>query len=713
MVTFSQPRKWYQLVRYGVMLAILVGMQTCECEKKSQIIPAQITTGAVSAITYNSAKCDGVLDPGTETVSEMGHCWSEQNNQPTVNDTKVAQVPGKTKQTFTTSLTALTPEKLYYVRAYAIIANKAYYGDLVTLTTAKAPIPPPTLTTDPATEIVYNSAKVSFKIQFAAGGSASQHGICWSTNSNPTTNDNKTNLGNATGTVNSASVLSGLSEKTTYYARAYAVVGTDTFYGNIVNFTTPGIAPTITTGNATEVITNSAKVSFTIQFAPGTSATQYGICWATTNTPTTNDNKTSLGAIATNVSTTNSLTNLSAKTTYYVRAYAVVNGTTYYGNVTSFSTSDSAPTITTGSVTEVQVSSAKVALTLQLAAGTSASQYGICWATNNNPTTNDGKTSLGATSANVNTTSTLTGLSSKTTYYARAYAVVNGTTYYGNVVNFTTQTDTPQTSDGSPGFLFYNSSSGQAVFGEVVNNTYRDIRALGSIGNSWTHVVPYQGMLFLVSSANGPGALFDGKQIIKNFPGGSFVGWTHITPINDQWLLFYNANTGAFEFGQIQNTNYQALLRGTNFSTGWSTILSFGKDILFYNASTGAGTWGSFNGSAFSQYAENEKLSTGFNAITYGNNASFWWYRNTGEVGYVNMYAPTPPKGAKPSFGQIQQINLKLFRTGIVTAGNNQNLLQMLNTTLDIYSVAGDNKLTYQRTSDINAWTHLVAVKFN
>ncbi len=259
--------------------------------------------------------------------------------------------------------------------------------------------------------------------------------------------------------------------------------------------------------------------------------------------------------------------------------------------------------------------------------------------------------------------------------------------------------------------LFYNSTNGQAVFGEIVNNSYRDIKVLGSIGNSWNFVLPYQGMLLLIRSDNGGGALFDGKQIIKNFSGNIFLEATHVTVINNQWLLFYNSNNGFYEFGEIQNTNYKTLVKGTNFSTGWSSILSFGKDILFYNQSTGVGTWGSFNGSTFTQYAGSEKLNTAFDAVTYGNNASFWWYLRTGEAGYVYNYAAMG--AAKPAFAEVQQIGLTFAKSGIISAGNTKNLVQMLGTQFSIYSVAADNKLTFQRTSAINTWTHLVAIKFN
>jgi sugar lactone lactonase YvrE len=73
----------------------------------------------------------------------------------------------------------------------------------------------------------------------------------------------------------------------------------------------------------------------------------------------------------------------------------------------------------------------------------SISGYGACWsATNKTPTIADSKTSLTIANA-LRFTSNLTGLTANTIYYVRSYATSNdGTTNYGNVVQFTTPTTT-------------------------------------------------------------------------------------------------------------------------------------------------------------------------------------------------------------------------------------------------------------------------------
>jgi uncharacterized protein (TIGR02145 family) len=101
----------------------------------------------------------------------------------------------------------------------------------------------------------------------------------------------------------------------------------------------PGNLATLTTlpiGNITsEASTSGGSISST----GGSLVTQRGICWSTSQNPTTANNSTNDGNGA--GSFTSSLTGLSSNTTYYVRAYAINSAGTAYGNQQTFTTINS------------------------------------------------------------------------------------------------------------------------------------------------------------------------------------------------------------------------------------------------------------------------------------------------------------------------------------------------------------------------------------
>ena len=66
-------------------------------------------------------------------------------------------------------------------------------------------------------------------VEGVGGATVSERGLCWSTNQNPTTADNKKAEGSGSG--NFTSTISGLTPGTTYYVRAYAIIDGETVYG--------------------------------------------------------------------------------------------------------------------------------------------------------------------------------------------------------------------------------------------------------------------------------------------------------------------------------------------------------------------------------------------------------------------------------------------------------------------------------------------------
>jgi len=158
-------------------------------------------------------------------------------------------------------------------------------------------------------------------------------GVCWAVSPNPTLENNHTIDGSGSGVYKSQ--LSGLKPSTTYYARAYATYTSGTVFGNQISFTTLEL-PTITTTKISNVTATTAMSGGTINSDGGAPITERGVCWSPSQNPTISNNKMTSGS---GIGTfTTKITMLSAKTTYYARAYAINAAGVAYGDQFSFTT---------------------------------------------------------------------------------------------------------------------------------------------------------------------------------------------------------------------------------------------------------------------------------------------------------------------------------------------------------------------------------------
>jgi uncharacterized protein (TIGR02145 family) len=102
--------------------------------------------------------------------------------------------------------------------------------------------------------------------------------------------------------------------------------------------------PVLTTAAVSAIMQTTAQCGGTITSDGGAPVFHRGICWSTNPTPTYSDNKT---YDSTGTGTfTSSITGLTRLTQYYVRAYAMNDAGLGYGNVVSFTTTDSMGTVT-------------------------------------------------------------------------------------------------------------------------------------------------------------------------------------------------------------------------------------------------------------------------------------------------------------------------------------------------------------------------------
>ena len=94
------------------------------------------------------------------------------------------------------------------------------------------------------------------------------------------------------------------------------------------------------------------------------------------------------------------------------------------------------PTVTTSEPTNITQTSAICGGSVTDSGGSEVTEYGICWSTNENPTTEGGHITSSGDMENF--TCNMTDLTPGTTYYVRAYATNSAGTAYGSEESFTT-----------------------------------------------------------------------------------------------------------------------------------------------------------------------------------------------------------------------------------------------------------------------------------
>ncbi len=400
----------------------------------SAIILPQITTTAVSNVTTESATSGGtIINNGNAIITSKGVCWSSTNQTPTINDLKTTNGTGNAS--FISYLTGLTHGTVYHLRAYATTdAAGVVYGNTISFSTDT--IFKPTLTTTAITNPGVTTAVSGGIISSDGGGAVTERGVCYSVNPNPIYTDNKTLDGTGIGSFTSN--ISGLSQGTQYYVRAYAKNIAGISYGNQLTFNTLNYSDAVLTTNSTSGVTSNSAISGgNITFDGGSPITARGVCWSTSSNPNIFGNKTTNGSGSGNF--TSNITGLNPATAYYARAYATNVLGTYYGNQVMFTTNPSvatAPVVTTSGITGITTTTAVSGGNITSEGGSAVIARGICWNTQPNPKLNNYKTTNGSGSGSF--ISQLSGLTPNTTYYVRAYAINSTDTAFGTEINFNT-----------------------------------------------------------------------------------------------------------------------------------------------------------------------------------------------------------------------------------------------------------------------------------
>ena len=427
----------------GISYSNQLKFTTYEAAKKPEVQTLDVSNVKASSVNVAGR----IIKLGhNDGIIQHGHVWSRKAN-PTIDNSKTELGAMDATGTFVSSIDGLDPNVTYHVRAYATNSIGTSYGDDITFVTAADIV---ALTTAGVYDIVHDRATVAGSISYLGGNTIQERGVCWSIDSNPTINDAhkaSTDDGNRFEVC-----IDGLTEKTSYHARAYVVTAENkTYYGNDVVFSTtheihlPHTAVTA----VSNIGTSNATFSSSLLSDGDGNISDCGFCYSRTPEPTIEDAKVSLGK-RTGVFVT-TVNTLNENTTYYVRSYAVNEAGVAYGEEVNFATLEILPpTLSATTVNTVTHRSATFSAKLLSANNGTVSEMGFVYSTNPNPGTTNHKITVQNTTGDINVH--INELTSETTYYVRAYAVNEKGVAFGEEVSFTTKVEPEGSSIETDGY---------------------------------------------------------------------------------------------------------------------------------------------------------------------------------------------------------------------------------------------------------------------
>jgi uncharacterized protein (TIGR02145 family) len=411
------------------------------------VIKPAVTTYAVSSLAQTSAQLNGnITANGSPAITERGFYWSSTNVNPgpATGGTKVI-VPGTTG-IFSHMLTGLQPGQPCYFTAYAKTGMESTTGTVKSFTTLTAQVvAKPTVSTLAESSLSKTSAILNGNVSADGGTIVTERGFYWSNtivNPGPQTGGLRVVLNGTTGPFSYS--LSGMSPGQTVYYTAYAKNSQGFGSGTARSFKTLSdivvSRPGVVTLAESAVSQTSAVLNGSVTSDGGASVTERGFYWSATNSnpgPSTGGTRVTVTGTTGNFSYT--LSGLQSGKLYYFTAFASNSQGSSAGGTMSFKTASpqiAKPTVTTRENLEISDFFAIGGGEVVADGGAAVTARGVCWSRTQNPDIYGNKTTDG-TGVGV-FTSRMTGLTSKTAYYVRAYATNSAGTSYGKEVYFVT-----------------------------------------------------------------------------------------------------------------------------------------------------------------------------------------------------------------------------------------------------------------------------------
>ncbi len=436
-----------------------------------------VTTAVATNVSQTSLTLNGSATPNGAATN----AWFEWGSSYALGNTTGSQSigSGSSPQSFSATLSGLSPNTTYYFRAVAQNSAGAASGSIFSATTQfGSSQAAPTVWTNAATSVYQSTAALNGQVN--PNSNFTTAWFEWGASSSFGNTTASQSMGSGNASVGFSATLTNLSSNTNYFYRAVAQSSAGNAYGITYGLTTSsgsygggytgGGSGTAPSAHAPVVSTMYAKVqndtSATLKGSVSYSSTMQTLWFEWGTSPGLGNSTPSQPYVSGPLVTYSYLlSNLTPNTTYYYRAAAQNSAGTGFGSVVSFSTggasgsaqppyqpsynpsppypppsyysgAGSAPTIATAAAYPVYQTYAYLRGTV-LPNGYPGRAW-FEWG----PSVTLGQTTpsvtLTALNANNDISHLLTGLIPNRTYYYRAAAQTNGGVAYGGILSFTT-----------------------------------------------------------------------------------------------------------------------------------------------------------------------------------------------------------------------------------------------------------------------------------
>ncbi|TSD03731.1 MAG: Uncharacterized protein Athens071426_64 [Parcubacteria group bacterium Athens0714_26] len=585
----------------GTSYGNTVNFLTSSTQNGQTIVPT-VNTNSATGITQNSAVLTGSINPNNGNTT----AWFEWGQTTSLGNITNAQSlgGGNIQINLNKTLTGLNPNTTYYFKAVAQNASGASQGSILSFTTSQQnqqQQQAPNAITNNAYGITKNSAVLNGAVNPNQGNT-----VVWFEYGNSTAFGNTTNsqnIGSGTSPATVTANISGLNQNTNYYYRAVAQNPNGASYGNTINFTTlpnieqPTLFPNATTNSAYGITSNSATLDSSIN--PNGKDTMAWFEYGTSQSFGNITSSKNLGSGDSNINNNVYVSGLNQNTQYFFRVVAQNLNGTAYGNIISFTTSQSggqqgqAPSVTTNSAYNINNNSATLTGSINPNNGNTMAWFE--WGQTTSLGNVTSAQSLGSGNSSVNATAYLSGLLFNTNYYFRLVAQNPNGTNYGSIFNFYIQQSyTQQPTQQAPVAQTnsaYSITSNSAALDGIVNPNNNDstvwyewgpTTALGTITNykSLSASSYSSNQLQYIYGLN-PSTTYYYRIVARNSYGATYGGILNFTTQTSYYAPYspygpVSSNTSAVTTSPASSI-YQtsAMLNGSAIPNGYYTTAWF------------------------------------------------------------------------------------------------------------------------------------------